>query len=127
MSNDIKANLSSGETWKRGLFIILFAVLYSVAEVVLWAVILFQFGSQLITSHTNERLLEFTRGLNAYIYYILQYISYRSDEKPYPFDEWPGDGIAAGEKASRQEKTHFTSADREIVEREDEGETETGV
>lgn len=93
MSNETPSHLSNRETWKRGLFILLFALLYGVAEVVLWAVILFQFGSRLISGHCSDSLLEFSKGLNAYFYQILQYLSFRSDYKPYPFNDWPAAGL----------------------------------
>jgi len=97
MSSELKEHLRSGPTWKRGLYILLFAVIYSVAEVVLWAVVLFQLGSHLITGHSNVALLEFSRGLNAYFYQILQYLSFRSELKPYPFNDWPTEGLAENE------------------------------
>lgn len=94
-----KENLKRKASWIRGLYILLFALFYAVAEFVLWAIVLFQFGSQLFTSQPNARLLGFSRGLNAYIYRILQFVTYRSEQMPYPFDEWPGEGLAATEEA----------------------------
>ena len=94
----IKENLRSKNNWIRGLYILLFAILYGIAEIVLWAIVLYQFGSQLLAGHPNNRLLAFSRGLNAYIYQILQYISYRSDEKPYPFADWPAEGLEGEEE-----------------------------
>lgn len=126
MSTELKENLSSGSTWKRGLFILLFAVLYGVAEVVLWAIVLFQFGSHLIIARSNDALLDFSRGLNAYIYQILQFITFRSEEKPYPFNDWPGEGIPHGDKQPENPPEKLESPDtHEKV--DDEGETETGV
>ncbi len=121
-----KENLKDKESWLRGLYILLFGLLYSIAEIVLWAIVLFQFGSRLITGRLNERVLDFTRGLNAYIYLILQYLAFRSDDKPYPFDEWPGEGLGDAEKSTAADPRAIT-ADRDFVERDDEGETETGV
>lgn len=86
-------HIKSGATWMRGLYILLFAALYSIAEVVLGAIVLYQFGSQLLTGGPNRRLLEFTRGMNAYIYQILQFITFRSDEHPFPFADWPAEGL----------------------------------
>ena len=74
----------------RGFYIILFAFIYSIAEVVLAAVVLFQFLTTLFTGNKNERLLEFGNNLSSFIYQILKYLTYNSDDKPYPFDEWPG-------------------------------------
>ncbi|HEY9148888.1 MAG TPA: DUF4389 domain-containing protein [Gammaproteobacteria bacterium] len=88
-----KENLKRKTSWIRGLYILLFALFYALAEFVLWAVVLFQFGSQLFTTRPNARLLGFSRGLNAYIYQILQFVTYRSEQMPYPFDEWPEAGL----------------------------------
>lgn len=93
MSSELKDHLGSGATWTRGLFILLFALFYSIAEVLLGAIVLFQFASQLITGRTNDKLHDFSRGLTAYFYQLLQFFTYRSDVRPYPFSEWPGDGL----------------------------------
>jgi hypothetical protein len=93
MSTELKAHFSNAETWKRGLFILLFAVFYGIAEVVLGAVVLFQFGSLLITGRTNDKLKTFSRGLTAYFYQLLQFFTYRSDLKPFPFSDWPEEGL----------------------------------
>jgi len=85
----IRENLKSSETWARGFHILLFAVLYSVAEFVLWVIVVFQFGSNLFTAKPNERLLGFSSSLNRYIYQVLQYLTYRSDIRPFPFMDWP--------------------------------------
>jgi len=127
MSTELKENLGSGDTWKRGLFILLFAIIYSVAEVVLWAIVLFQFGSHLIIRRSNESLLEFSRGLNAYFYQILQFISFRSEEKPYPFNDWPSEGIPHDEEQPPVDPPTKLKGPYGHEKDDDEGETETGV
>jgi len=89
MDNGFKANLANKDTWKRALFMVLFAVIYGVAEVVLTAVVVFQFGTQLITGRVNRRLLNFGQQLATFLYEIILFLSYKSEEKPYPFDVWP--------------------------------------
>ena len=89
MSNDVKENLKSQSTWIRGLYILIFAVFYTIAEIVLFAVIVFQFLLKLFTSETNERLGKLGQGLSTYIYQILQYMNFNSDYQPYPFGAWP--------------------------------------
>jgi hypothetical protein len=89
MSNDVKENLKSQSTWIRGLYILIFAVFYTIAEIVLFAIIVFQFLLKLFTSETNERLCKLGQGLSTYIYQILQYMNFNSDYQPYPFGAWP--------------------------------------
>ena len=90
MSSEIKQHLKAQATWMRGLYILIFSIIYSVAEVVLAAVVFFQFLTTLFTGNKNERLLEFGDNLSTFIYQILKYLTYNSDDKPFPFDEWPG-------------------------------------
>ena len=89
MSNDVKQNLKSQSTWIRGLYMLIYAVFYTIAEIVLCAVIVFQFLLKLFTAETNERLLKLGQGLATYIYQILQFLSFNSDYQPYPFGAWP--------------------------------------
>ncbi|MCK4676329.1 MAG: DUF4389 domain-containing protein, partial [Gammaproteobacteria bacterium] len=49
MSNEIKENLKQQSTWIRGLYMLMFALFYSVAEIVLFAVVLVQFFFKLFT------------------------------------------------------------------------------
>ncbi len=101
MSNDVKENLKSQSTWIRGLYILIYAVFYTIAEIVLFAVIVFQFLLKLFTSDTNERLGKLGQGLSTYIYQILQYMNFNSDYQPYPFGAWPK-GEPKGGKISDQ-------------------------
>jgi len=85
----VKEHFFNLETWKRGLFVLLYAVIYNIAEIVLWLMVVFQFGSQLFTGQTNPRLLGFSQQLSTFIYQILLFVSYKSEQRPYPFSDWP--------------------------------------
>ena len=89
MSNDVKENLKSHSTWMRGLYFLIYTVFYTIAEIVLFALIIFQFLLKLFTADTNERLRKLGQGLSTYIYQILQYMNFNSDYQPYPFGAWP--------------------------------------
>ena len=58
MSDNLKAHLKERKTWLRGLYMLLFVIFFSVAEIVISVVVLFQFLLALFTGHTNERLLK---------------------------------------------------------------------
>jgi len=83
-------NLKSGQTWLRGLFMLLFALIYSVTEVIVFVVVLLQFFFVLFTGQQNTRLRAFGEGLSVFIYQIMSYWTYNSEEKPFPFAQWPG-------------------------------------
>lgn len=89
MSNNVLDNLKNSATWKRGLYMLLYAIFYTLAEIVLFAVILFQFLLKVFTGETNDRLRKLGQGLSTFIYQVLQYLNYNSDYQPYPFGAWP--------------------------------------
>lgn len=87
LDEEKKASLK--DTGIRLLFVILFAAIYTVAELVIAALVILQFGFKLVTGETNEKLQDFSRSMNKFVYQILQFVTFNSDDKPFPFDEWP--------------------------------------
>ena len=93
MDEELKENLKSKTTWTRVLYMLLFALLDTVAETVLVAVVLIQILITIFTGSPHDRLLAFGAALSKYVYLVLMYLTYNSEEKPYPFSDWPaGDG-----------------------------------
>lgn len=89
MADTLTSQPSRRETWVRVLFVILFALIYSVAEIVIVAVVVVQFGFALISGERNQKLLDFSAGLSEFIFQILRYVTFNSEDKPFPFAEWP--------------------------------------
>ncbi len=87
---DIKTSIKAGSTWRRGLFMLLFAVAYGVAELLLFVTAVFQFLCLLVTGKTLDRLRIFGESLGRYFYQIVRYLTFNTEEKPYPFSDWPG-------------------------------------
>ncbi len=77
--------------WWRGLFMVLFAFLYGIAKMAIVAVVVFQFINVLINDKPNEQLLKFARGLGKYIYEIVLYLSFNTEQQPFPMGPWPGE------------------------------------
>lgn len=82
-------NLLSGPTWLRVLFMALFVLIYGVAEVLLTALVLLQVVFVLVTGEKNQRLTAFGKSLSLFVYQIILYWTYNSEEKPFPFGSWP--------------------------------------
>lgn len=114
MKDDIKHNLQSSDTWMRILYIFLFILFYSLAEVLLSAVVAFQLLLVLFTGSKNERLLKLGQGLSTYIYQVLSFMTFNSDYKPYPFGAWPqGEPKSGAAKAKAVSKQNNKSAEAE--------------
>jgi hypothetical protein len=77
------------DIWIRGLLILLYVAIYNVAAVLIGAVAMLQFAWKLITGETNPRLTSFGEDLSRYFYQILRFLTFNTDDKPFPFDEWP--------------------------------------
>lgn len=88
-TDELKRNLSSSTQWLRLLFMVLFAVLLTITSGVIFIVIALQFLFAIISGNLNDNLRRFGDQLSSYIYQILQFLSYNTEEKPFPFDEWP--------------------------------------
>lgn len=89
MNEDIKTNVKSKSIWMRGLFMLLFAILYGVAEFVLAVIAIFQFGHALFTGRPNDNAKEFGFSVGRYIFDITKFVTFNTDEKPFPFSPWP--------------------------------------
>lgn len=89
MDEEIKASLTESKSWLRGLYMLLFAVIYWVAETVLAAVAIIQFIFLLIAHGPNERLRDFGDDLSVYFYQIVSFLTFNTEDKPFPFEPWP--------------------------------------
>lgn len=89
MKDEIKQRLQKTETWMRGLYMLLFIFVYGLVEFVIILVMLFQFVSIVLSGHTNAQLLKFSQNLAAYVYQIITFLTFNSEQLPFPFSAWP--------------------------------------
>ena len=86
----LEENLKRRSTWLRLLFMIVFVAIYALTRIIFGAVIVFQFLWVLFTAETNKQLTELGQSLATYTYQIMRYLSFNSDDKPFPFSaDWP--------------------------------------
>ena len=93
MRESLRQNLTATDTWVRGLFMLLFMIIYGVAKSVWYLIVLFQFIHTLFKGKPNDPLLDFSENLCAYLYEILLYVSFSSHDLPFPFAPWPSEGV----------------------------------
>lgn len=86
----LQDNLTAGDTWLRGLFMLLFAIIWSVAEAVLLVVAILQFGFVLFTREKSGQLLSFGADMAEFMRAVVRFVTFNSDDKPFPFAPWPG-------------------------------------
>lgn len=86
----LEENLKSRATWVRALFMIVFCFLFAIVEIVLIAVVAIQFVWRLAKGSPNQPLLELGQGLATYLYQIVRFLTFNTEELPFPFDgDWP--------------------------------------
>lgn len=88
MEEQIQDNLKQVGTWKRIGFILIFAVIAGVVRTLIWVVVILQIAAALFTGNTNQHILGFGQKLAAYLYHILLFMTFNTDELPFPFSDW---------------------------------------
>lgn len=100
MDNEqLKSNLTSSKHWLRLVFMLLFAAVLQLASLVMWVLVIIQFLFSLITGEDNQHLRRFGYSLSTYIYDVLKFLCYSSEEKPFPFADWPANNVNVAENA----------------------------
>jgi len=84
-----KEKVLSADHWLRFVFMVLFAGIACVASYVVAVLIIIQFIFALFTGNSNDRLRSFGASLSQYIFQILSFLTYNSEDKPFPFADWP--------------------------------------
>lgn len=91
MSLNVEQHIKKPSTWKRGLYILFYSICYQLAAAILFFIILFQFVLKLLSGDTHAELRQLSRRLATYLYQLIQFMSFNSNDKPYPYGEWPDD------------------------------------
>lgn len=87
---DLEKNVKTKSTWLRLLFMLVIAIIWSIAVFVTSAVVVVNFFYVLFTGKTNNRLTEFGQSLAIYLYEIARFMTFNSETRPFPIDaEWP--------------------------------------
>lgn len=97
MDEQLKSNLTSSKHWIRLLFMILFALALQVVSIVMTALVVVQFLFALVTGSDNLQLRKFGDSLSIFIFDTLQFLIYNSEEKPFPFADWPESRVKTGD------------------------------
>ena len=74
--------------WMRGLFMVIFAVLFGLAETVLFVVAVIQFLWMLFAKETNNGLADFGKSLGNWLRQVVEFQTGSTDEKPFPWGKW---------------------------------------
>lgn len=88
MQEQINENLKKLDTWKRIVFMLVYALIDSLVKLLIWLVVLLQVGAVLFTGKANANILGFGRSLSTYHYHILLFLTFNTEQLPFPFSDW---------------------------------------
>ena len=92
MNKNPDAPKNKRNIWLRGLFMLLMAFAFQVSGTVMCVVTIVQFLITLLNKTPNARLVSFGRSLGRYFQTIVNFLTFASEEIPFPFSDWPSSG-----------------------------------
>ena len=91
MSTETTTPAEKRSLWVRVLLMLLMGLAFHIAVTILGALALVQLLFAAVSDGPNERLQHFGRGLGQYLRQITDFVSFASEEVPFPFSDWPSD------------------------------------
>lgn len=90
-TSEINTSPDRKAAWMRGLFMLVFMILFEVGKVVLAVVTVIQFVWMVVKGSKNDELTRFGRGLGRWFREVIAFLTADSEEKPFPWQSWPSD------------------------------------
>ncbi|MCP1519911.1 hypothetical protein J2Y74_004221 [Pseudomonas migulae] len=95
--NDPKTEAQYESILLRVLWMIVFLLVWQVAQFILGAVVLVQLVYRLIYGAPSASLMNFGDSLSQFLAQIGRFGTFHSDQKPWPFADWPTPRTPEGE------------------------------
>lgn len=94
--NSLSSNLTNTNTWIRLALSVLFLFVSSLLRIAVVLVFVAQALFVLVKGEKNTRLQSFANVLRDYIYQVISFVTFSSDERPFPFSDLPASTSDAG-------------------------------
>ena len=73
--------------WLRGVYMLLFSVIYKIVELGIFFIAAFQYGHNIFIGQPQAKLVSFGKKLSDYNYSIYLFLTFNSETRPYPFNK----------------------------------------
>ena len=73
----------------RIVYVILFCIIFSFMDLLLTFMALLQSVIAVVSGKPNEAIKDFGARLGIYLKQIAEFVSFDSDDMPFPFSDWP--------------------------------------
>ena len=75
--------------WTRVLFVLLYFFIAFIVRMLIVLTAVLQIASNIIWKTPNYNLTSFGNMISTYLYEVMQFITYNTDKRPFPFSPWP--------------------------------------
>lgn len=121
MKESTRERLVRSDIWVRALYMVLFAIAFGLARFIIVFLVIFQFVAVLVTGRANEPLLQFGKNLSVFVLEILEFQTFNTELRPFPFSPWPDE--EPGGEEWLDETVVDDDSETETAEEEDSEET----
>lgn len=77
--------------WQRLLAMVVLGMGFGVAQSIMFLIALFQFIWTFAGKEPNEELLDFSKSLTKWIVQTSEFLTFISEDRPFPWAKWPED------------------------------------
>ncbi len=88
MNPETYKSMTDRSLWKRILSMLVLGFAYGIARFVLFTTVILQVVFTLFTGNNNEPLKATGKDLAVYIYEIFMFLTFNSEDRPFPFRSW---------------------------------------
>tara|TARA_B100000427_G_scaffold1662_3_gene1692 strand:- start:1911 stop:2246 length:336 start_codon:yes stop_codon:yes gene_type:complete len=88
-TDDLKEKVLNQGKWLRVIWIALFIFIYALSWYAIILISVVQFLYVLVTDSSNKNLDNVSSGFKRYMSQVIDYLTYVSSEKPFPFSPFP--------------------------------------
>ncbi len=86
---ELKKNVKDKDTWLRFVYLVVFGIAFYLSILLTFAASVFQFLAKLFSGSPFSGLAEFGSNLATYQAQVTRYLTFASDDKPFPFAPFP--------------------------------------
>lgn len=91
MESNAASPFTDRRIWVRILYMLFFWLAYSIAELLIAVVAIFQAGAAIFTGHTHDAAHRFGKNLTVYVTHVFEFVTFNSEHLPFPFADWPNE------------------------------------
>jgi len=86
---DLKRHVKDKDTWLRFVYLVVFGIAFYLSILLTFATSIFQFLAKLFSGSSFDGLSEFGDNLATYQGQVTRFLTFASDDKPFPFAPFP--------------------------------------